>query len=388
MANPVNLSGKDLNGITAVAAGGSHTVALRSDGMVVAWGSGSPIANPVSLNGQVLTGVTAVSAGSAHTVALKSDGTLAAWGANHDGQITGTPQFYTSAAANPVTLNGQVLTGVTAISAGGFHTVALKRDGTVVVWGRNSSGQTNIRAGLSGVTAIAAGYIHSLALKSDGEVVAWGDNLYGATDVPVDSFSGVTVIAAGGAYTSDRGSGYSAALKTNGRVSVWGNNRDGLISGTPTTTSHSATTNAFALNGQLLSDVTSIAAGGNHAVVLMSDGTVLAWGYNHRGQTVVPTGLVGVTAIAAGEAHTVVLKSDDTTLVGNQSAKLIPTITGSTLTMFWPDTSAGYRIESALSLSPPMAWSNLMGTLQTNGGRISIALPITGTQSFYRLIKP
>ena len=68
------------------------------------------------------------------------------------------------------------LSGVTAIAAGGYHSLALKSDGTVVGWGATATGQTTIPAGLSGVIAIAAGYHHSLALKSDGTVVGWGDN--------------------------------------------------------------------------------------------------------------------------------------------------------------------------------------------------------------------
>ena len=56
------------------------------------------------------------------------------------------------------------LSGVTAIAGGGYHTVALKSDGTVVAWGYNYYGQTSVPAGLSGVTAIAAGYSHTVAL--------------------------------------------------------------------------------------------------------------------------------------------------------------------------------------------------------------------------------
>lgn len=62
--------------------------------------------------------------------------------------------------------------------------------------------------------------------------------------------------------------------------------------------------------------------------------------------------------------------------------------TGTTLNLFWPDTTTGYRVESALSLSPPVTWSSEPGSLQTNGGSISIALPISGAQKFYRLAKP
>ena len=66
---------------------------------------------------------------------------------------------------------------MTAIAAGGYHSLALKSDGTVVAWGcggGTTTGSAACRRGLSGVTAIAAGVYHSLALKSDGTVVAWG----------------------------------------------------------------------------------------------------------------------------------------------------------------------------------------------------------------------
>jgi alpha-tubulin suppressor-like RCC1 family protein len=53
---------------------------------------------------------------------------------------------------------------------------ALKDDGTVVAWGCGTDdlGQCSVPSGLSGVTAIAAGYYHSLAVRGDGTVVAWG----------------------------------------------------------------------------------------------------------------------------------------------------------------------------------------------------------------------
>jgi alpha-tubulin suppressor-like RCC1 family protein len=67
---------------------------------------------------------------------------------------------------------------VTAIAAGGSHSLALEGDGTVVAWGCQGEfvdyGQCNVPNGLAGVTAIAAGSVHSLALKNDGTVVAWG----------------------------------------------------------------------------------------------------------------------------------------------------------------------------------------------------------------------
>ena len=74
----------------------------------------------MTLGGQVLSGVMAIAAGGDHTVALKNDGSVVAWGDNGYGQTT-----------VPVAAQS----GVTAIAAGGSHTVALKNDGSVVAWG-------------------------------------------------------------------------------------------------------------------------------------------------------------------------------------------------------------------------------------------------------------
>ena len=253
-----------LSGVTAIAAGFDHTVALKNDGTVVAWGSNNSGQTTVPVG---LSGVTNLAAGYYHTMALKSDGTVVAWGNNGSGQTT-VPAG---------------LSGVKAIAGGQHHTVALKSDGTVVAWGRNDFGQTAVPAGLSGVTAIAAGDSHTVALKSDGTVVGWGNNSYGQRTIPV-GLSGVTGIAAGLDHT--------VALKSDGTVVAWGWNAYGQ------------TTVPAGLSG-----VTAIAAGLYHTVALKSDGTVVAWGRNTSGQTTIPADLSGVTAIAAGEAHTVALKS-------------------------------------------------------------------------------
>jgi len=261
--------------VSAVAAGYSYTVALKSDGTVVAWGDNSVGQTTVPAG---LSGVVAIAAGGFHTVALKSDGTVVGWGFNGDGQTT-VPAG---------------LSGVESIAAGGYHTVALKSDGTVVAWGRNVDGQTTVPAGLSGVVAIAAGTAHTVALKSDGTVVGWGFNGHGQTTVPA-GLSGVESIAAGGNHT--------VALKSDGTVVAWG--AGGLGQSEDPHWGQSIVPAG-------LSGVVAIAAGTAHTVALKSDGTVVAWGYEASGQTTVPAGLSGVVAIAAGHAHTVALESDGT----------------------------------------------------------------------------
>jgi len=110
------------------------------------------------------------------------------------------------------------LSNVVAIAAGGWHSLALKADGTVAAWGYNNYGQTNVPVGLSNVVAIAGGVDHSLALCADGHVQAWGYDNYGQSDVPA-GLGNVLAVADSGYY--------SLALKTDGNVVAWGDNSHG-----------------------------------------------------------------------------------------------------------------------------------------------------------------
>ena len=202
--------------------------------------------------------------------AVSAGGTVVAWGNNNAGETN-----------VPADLNG-----VTAIAAGMYYSLALKSDGTVAAWGSGSNGQTAVPADLSGVTAIAAGSMHGLARKSDGTVVSWGWNASGSLNVPA-GLAGVKAVAAG--YE------HSLALKDDGTVVAWGTNLY-----------HQTDVPAG------LAGVTAIAAGSYHSLALKSDGTVVAWGNNAFHQTDVPAGLAGVKAIAAGQSHSLALKNDGT----------------------------------------------------------------------------
>ena len=170
------------SGVTAIACGGLHTIALK-DGKVLAWGrntagecsgtdsSGQPITStptgePVKIMGQVLTGVSAIAGGGEHTIALKDGGVLA-WGYTGRGNPCGIPDVAKS--------------GVSAIAGGYYHTVALK-GGSVLTWGYSSDGQcNNPAAAQSGVTAIGRVYYNTLALKGDPNDTD-GDGIPNATD--------------------------------------------------------------------------------------------------------------------------------------------------------------------------------------------------------------
>ena len=191
-----------LSKVVAIAAGRFHTVALKNDGTVVAWGRSSQTNVPAGLSG-----VVAIAAGRYHTIALKNDGTVVTWGSNEG-------QGFTWASQTNVPMG---LNEVVAIAAGRYHSLALKSNGTVVAWGGDLKGQTIVPTGLSDVVAIAGGYWHSVALKSDGTLVAWGSDK-AQTAVPT-GLSEVVAIASA--------EGHTVALKSDGTVVAWGDNTYG-----------------------------------------------------------------------------------------------------------------------------------------------------------------
>jgi alpha-tubulin suppressor-like RCC1 family protein len=185
-----------LDGVKAVAAGGKHTLAIAADDTVLAWGSNvtgqlgdaTLVSKSVPVKVLLAEGVTitAVAAGGDFSLALKSDGTVLSWGNNSKGQL-GNNTFVAS--YSPVPVLG--LSGITAIAAGGSHALALKDDGTIYAWGYNEFGQLGdgtITSSKQAVKvdkldtlvamAISAGLDHSVAIIG-GEVSAWGYNYYG-----------------------------------------------------------------------------------------------------------------------------------------------------------------------------------------------------------------
>ena len=336
---PVPVSG--LTGVTALAGGKRHSLALLSNGTVMAWGendwgqlgdgthtgpeschatyasaSGDTVAcstAPVPVEG--LSGVVAIAAGAQDSYALLSNGTVMAWGDNEVGQLgqgstTGPEHCYketepTQCSTRPVAVGA--LSDVTAVAAGQNYALALLSNGTVMSWGSNGQGElgngTSVSldatpapvTGLDGVTAIAADFDTSLALESDGTVMAWGQNTLGElgdgglaqSDVPVGvrGLHGVSAIAAGAQ------DGY--ALLSSGAVMAWGDAGAGQLgNGTERGSTEKGVSECFPGNFcstapvavSLLEHVTTIAAGGESGLALGSDGSVMAWGRNWSGQ--------------------------------------------------------------------------------------------------------
>ncbi|PYR13611.1 MAG: hypothetical protein DMF99_00940 [Acidobacteria bacterium] len=215
-------TGVDPTASDPVVPGSGITVDRSMVVKVKAW-SGTASPSAVRRADFVITG--ALAAGGTTTHALKSDGTMWGWGSNGSGQIgNGTTTTQTS----PVAVTG--LTGTVAMAQGPSHTLAVKADGTVWSWGSNlnyrlgdtSAGRTSPAqvSGLSGIIAVAAGETHTLALKSDGTVWTFGGNGAGqlgdgttadrAAPAMVPGLSGVSRIAAGRDFSFETRAGAHA----------------------------------------------------------------------------------------------------------------------------------------------------------------------------------
>jgi alpha-tubulin suppressor-like RCC1 family protein len=244
--------------VMAIAAGYSYSLALKSDGTVIAWGQAGDTNVPAGLSN-----VVAIAAGIGQSLALKSDGTLVAWGVPRTPSYTNIPPG---------------LSNVVAIACGDEYNLALKADGTVIAWGESYSGQTNIPANLSNVVAMVAGNTGNLAIKSDG--TTWGSGTF--TNI-ISAYSNVVA----GALVAD-GNYQGAVVTGDGIAYAWG--YPGIT------------------NINLISNVTAVVgrSGFNQAGAvwaLRRDGTLTGLGSQYLGQTNVYMNLSNVLAIAIGYTH-------------------------------------------------------------------------------------
>ena len=341
-----------LSKFSTISNGQNHTLAVKTDGTVWAWGDNNygKLGNgtacyacigstPVQVTGPDLSsGAIAVAAGESHSLAIKSDGSLWAWGYNSYWQLgDGTTENRWSPV--PVTGMGPG-SGVIAAAGGTFHSLALKSDGSVWAWGRNNNGQlgigstgdratpvqvTGLGAG-SGVIAVAAGYGHSLAVKADGSVWAWGNNGYGQIGNGVSGSNVLTPVQVtglgpgSGVISVAAGYDHSLAAKSNGSAWAWGRNNSGQLGNGGTTSSPTPVNTIDSSAGVL-----AVSAGYSYSLALLSDGTVYAWGINDKGQLgdnsttqslspVQASGLTGAISVTAGFSHSTALKSDGSVL--------------------------------------------------------------------------
>jgi hypothetical protein len=158
---------------TMVAMGERHAMALLKNKTVVCWGANTAGQTNTPAN---LTNVREVFAAGLASYAILEDGSVRHWGTTSSG-----------AGNIPAGLTGVVSLGAHIVGGSGSHVLALKSDGTVVIWGTNNTyGQLNMPAGLNRVIKVSAVYEGSIAVQDDGTVVKWGSGSIPSSISPVD----------------------------------------------------------------------------------------------------------------------------------------------------------------------------------------------------------
>ena len=296
--SPVSLSGGFLDWCQ-LSAGGTHGVALRTNGSTWAWGCNNSgqlgdctttnTSSPVSVVGG-FSDWCQVSAGEAHTAAVRTGGSAWAWGCNSYGQLGDCTTTNTS---SPVSVVGGC-SDWCQISAGCCHTAAVRSTCSAWAWGRNNDGQlgnnssvdasspVSVVGGFSDWCQISAGDAHTAAVRINCTAWAWGLNSFGrlGNNTAVDRSSPVSVVGGFSDWCQiSAGSLHTAAVRCNGTAWAWGNNTQGRL-GSNNTTSRSSPVSV--VGG--FTNWCQISAGGGHTLGVTSNGCAWAWGCNNSGQ--------------------------------------------------------------------------------------------------------
>ncbi len=240
-----------------------------------------------------------VATGYQHTVARKRDGTVLATGSNRYGQC-----------------NVSDWTNVSAVAAGAYHTVALLSDGTVVACGQNEYGQCDV-SGWTNVIRLYAGAYNTVALTSGGEILSAGyvsyetQSWHDIADLDVGAFALFGVMENGRPLSTNQElitddfndlvaisatAACSAGLKAGGTVVTNGLDADGLT------------------------DIVAICCTENGLFALDAEGSVHTRFYRSEDEIDV-SGWDDIVAVSAGATHAAAVTGDGRVLAAGDNAK-------------------------------------------------------------------
>lgn len=354
-------------------AGGSHSLAVVGN-TLYAWGdndSGQLGTGDQNLR-DVPTAITlpsgiradelkAIACGWYHSLAVTGDGRVLAWGLNRDGQCGKTPGT-PPVVPTPTLVSG--LSGITQVSGGTLHSLALDGSGKVWAWGNNFYGQLGngtvrnsiatpaVVRNLPNAQAIGGGGGHSVAILTDGSVRAWGWNFYGQLGDGLSGYqsngdereSALPVVAKGATGVQlSVGYAHNLLLKSDDTILSWGNNFYGQLARVTPSANPNGPLAAPVLgnlgSSTAFGGVRSIAAGSAHSLAIKTDGSLWSWGYNEFGSLGLGPGAVGTNArvpqqvtalkevktIAAGYAHSLAIGKRNLGSGGGGSEAQLPT---------------------------------------------------------------
>ena len=297
--SPVLVVGSFTDWIQA-SASNIHSLGVRANGTLWAWGSNgngrlgdnstTNRNSPVSVVGGFTDWVQA-SAGGFNSLGLRANGTLWAWGSTSQGRLGDNTSTITSR-TSPVQVVGGFADWISA-SAGGSHSLGLRANGSLWAWGFNGNGQLGddtLTTRSSPVSVVgdftdwiqaSAGGFHSLGVRANGTLWAWGFSAGRLGDnTTINRSSPVSVV---GGFTdwisASAGDSHSLGVRANGTLWAWGLNSFGRL-GDNTQTSRSSPVSV--VGG--FTDWIQASAGGSHSLGLRANGSLWAWGFNGEGR--------------------------------------------------------------------------------------------------------
>ena len=229
-----------------IGVGNCHMAAVKTSGQLWAWGQNNNVC-PFIGDGTTeskcspvrefcsATDWHQVGAGGCHTVAIKISGELWAWGRNSCGQLgDGTATTRCSPVREICSA-----TDWCQVSAGNYHTAAIKTSGELWSWGAGASGRLGVGTTVDRLSPareicsetdwcqVSAGVSSTVAIKTSGELWTWGRNLCGVLGdgTTVDKCSPVREISSSTDWCQvSVAQAHGAAIKTTGQLWSWGCN--------------------------------------------------------------------------------------------------------------------------------------------------------------------
>jgi len=310
----------------SVAASLNTSFVVRPNGSLLSWGGtrygelGNGIADRDQITStpvEILDDVVSIHGGWYQAMAIRSDGSLWGWGRNSAGVFgDGTREDR----PYPAPIMGDVAT-VSISSSSVGHVLAVRTDGSLWAWGRNFHGQIGIGTNssndenepqfiLDNVIAVSAGNEHSMAIRIDNTLWGWGHR--DPLGIEVESLTmPYPAKIMDDVIAVSAGGMHTLAIRSDNSLWAWGRNGTGQIG-------NGTTTNQY-YPIRIMENVIAIATGGDHSVALTADGAVWTWGSNRAGvlgdgtntRQLSPMRVMeNAVAIETGPSHMLVITDD------------------------------------------------------------------------------